>query len=64
MRDSVIDVAGTKLGYREAGAGATVLFLHGAAGAAWDPLLDRLSGGYACWRRSIRVSDAGRFRTG
>jgi hypothetical protein len=35
MRDSVIDVAGTKLGYREAGAGATVL-LHGAAGAAWD----------------------------
>jgi len=45
MRDSVIDLAGTKLGYREAGAGATVLFLHGAAGAAWDPLLDRLSGG-------------------
>src|SRR6195256_3434038 len=46
MRDLVIDVAGTKLGYREAGAGATVLFLHGAAGAAWDPLLDQLSGGY------------------
>jgi pimeloyl-ACP methyl ester carboxylesterase len=46
MRDSVIDVAGTKLGYREAGAGATVLFLHGAAGAAWDPLLDRISSGY------------------
>ena len=46
MPDSVIDVAGTKLGYREAGAGATVLFLHGAAGAAWDPLLDRLSDGY------------------
>ena len=46
MRDSVIDLAGTKLGYREAGAGATVLFLHGAAGAAWDPLLDRLSNGY------------------
>ena len=46
MRDSVIDVAGTKLGYREAGAGATVLFLHGAAGAAWDPLLDQLSSGY------------------
>src|SRR4029078_3818691 len=46
MRDSVIDVAGTKLGYREAGAGASVLFLHGAAGAAWDPLLETLSGGY------------------
>ena len=43
MRDSVIDVAGTRLAYREAGAGATVLFLHGAAGAAWDPLLDQLS---------------------
>jgi pimeloyl-ACP methyl ester carboxylesterase len=46
MRDSVIDVAGTKLGYREAGSGATVLFLHGVAGAAWDPLLEQLSGGY------------------
>ena len=46
MRDSVIDVAGTRLGYREAGAGATVLFLHGAAGATWDPLLDQLSGAH------------------
>jgi pimeloyl-ACP methyl ester carboxylesterase len=46
MRDSVIDVAGTKLGYREAGAGPPVLFLHGAAGAAWDPLLEQLSAGY------------------
>jgi len=46
MRDSVIDVAGTKLGYREAGSGAPVLFLHGVAGAAWDPLLEQLSGGY------------------
>ena len=46
MRNSVIDVAGTKLGYREAGSGATVLFLHGVAGAAWDPLLEQLSGGY------------------
>ena len=46
MRDSVIDVAGTKLGYREAGSGATVLFLHGVAGAAWDPLLEQLSGGH------------------
>src|SRR4051794_4888607 len=46
MRDSVTDVVGTKLGYREAGAGPTVLFLHGAAGAAWDPLLERLSSGH------------------
>ena len=59
MRDSVIDVAGTKLGYREAGAGATVLFLHGAAGCLTASAADT-----ACWRRSIRASDAGRFRTG
>ena len=45
MRESVIEVAGTKLGYREAGAGAPVLFLHGAAGASWDPLHDELSAG-------------------
>jgi pimeloyl-ACP methyl ester carboxylesterase len=43
MRESVIEVAGTKLGYREAGAGAIVLFLHGVAGASWDPLHDELS---------------------
>ncbi len=46
MRESVIEVAGTKLRYGEAGAGASVLFLHGAAGAAWDPLLDKLSAKY------------------
>jgi pimeloyl-ACP methyl ester carboxylesterase len=45
MRETVIEVAGTKLACREAGAGATVLFLHGAAGAAWDPLLETLSAG-------------------
>jgi pimeloyl-ACP methyl ester carboxylesterase len=42
MRESVIEVAGTKLACREAGAGASVLFLHGVAGAAWDPLLEHL----------------------
>jgi pimeloyl-ACP methyl ester carboxylesterase len=39
----MIEVAGTTLACREAGAGATVLFLHDAAGASWDPLLDALS---------------------
>ena len=42
MRESVIEVAGTKLHYAEAGAGATVLFLHGVAGASWEPLLEKL----------------------
>jgi pimeloyl-ACP methyl ester carboxylesterase len=46
MRESVIEVAGTKLRQREAGAGAPVLFLHGAAGAGWDPLLAELSARY------------------
>jgi pimeloyl-ACP methyl ester carboxylesterase len=46
MRETVIEVAGTKLACREAGAGATVLFLHDAAGASWDPLLETLSAGY------------------
>jgi pimeloyl-ACP methyl ester carboxylesterase len=35
--------AGTKLRYPEAGKGETVLFLHGASGAAWTPLLGLLS---------------------
>jgi pimeloyl-ACP methyl ester carboxylesterase len=38
-----IDLMGTKLRYLEAGAGATVLFLHGADGDTWSPLLDALS---------------------
>jgi len=46
MRQSEIEVAGTKLACREAGSGATVLFLHDAAGASWDPLLDALSARY------------------
>jgi pimeloyl-ACP methyl ester carboxylesterase len=43
MQETEIEVAGTKLRYCHAGAGATVLFLHDAAGASWDPLLDMLS---------------------
>ena len=43
MQETEIEVAGTKLRYRHAGAGATVLFLHDAAGSSWDPLLDALS---------------------
>lgn len=43
MQETEIEVAGTKLRYCDAGAGATVLFLHDAAGASWDPLLDMLS---------------------
>jgi pimeloyl-ACP methyl ester carboxylesterase len=46
MRESVIEAAGTKLACREAGTGATVVFLHSVAGASWDPLLDALSAGY------------------
>jgi pimeloyl-ACP methyl ester carboxylesterase len=43
MQESEIEVAGTKLRYCHAGAGPAVLFLHDAAGASWDPLLDALS---------------------
>jgi pimeloyl-ACP methyl ester carboxylesterase len=46
MKESTIEVAGTKLRCSEAGEGPTVLFLHGIAGAAWDPLLDRLAAKY------------------
>lgn len=38
-----IEVAGVKLRYAEAGEGPAVLYLHGAAGATWTPLLDELS---------------------
>jgi pimeloyl-ACP methyl ester carboxylesterase len=46
MQESIIDVAGTPLRYCEAGAGAIVLFLHDAAGASWDPLLERLTSAF------------------
>ena len=43
MRESSIDVNEQKLRVFEAGAGETVLFLHGAGGANWYPLLEMLS---------------------
>jgi pimeloyl-ACP methyl ester carboxylesterase len=46
MQDSVFEVAGTKLRYAQAGAGPIVVFLHGAAGASWDPLLEQLGEGW------------------
>jgi pimeloyl-ACP methyl ester carboxylesterase len=42
-----IEVAGITLRYLQAGDGPEILFLHGASGAGWNPLLDRLS---ADWR--------------
>jgi pimeloyl-ACP methyl ester carboxylesterase len=47
MRETVIDVGGEKLRFFEAGTGAPVLYLHGAGGANWYPLLEMLS---ARWR--------------
>jgi pimeloyl-ACP methyl ester carboxylesterase len=43
MRETVIDVAGQQLRCLEGGEGPTILFLHGAGGASWTPLLERLS---------------------
>ncbi len=43
IRETTIDVAGTRLRTLEAGEGPPLLFLHGAAGASWSPLLDQLS---------------------
>src|SRR5215470_8571633 len=43
MKEFSIDVAGAPLRCLEAGAGPTVLYLHGLAGAAFDPLLARLA---------------------
>jgi pimeloyl-ACP methyl ester carboxylesterase len=43
MHESVIEVAGTKLRVCEAGEGPAVLFLHSIAGAAWEPLLEKLA---------------------
>ena len=41
-----ISVAGFKLRYQQAGDGPTALFLHGAAGTEWSPLLEKLSAQY------------------
>jgi pimeloyl-ACP methyl ester carboxylesterase len=46
MKELEIDVRGQKLKFREAGGGATLLFLHGAGGSAWYPLLELLAGHY------------------
>lgn len=43
MRESMVDIGGTKLRVVEAGEGAPLLFLHGAGGAAWTPMLEGLS---------------------
>ena len=43
MQESEIEVNGTKLHLYEAGSGPTVLFLHGAGGSNWSPLLQFLA---------------------
>jgi pimeloyl-ACP methyl ester carboxylesterase len=43
MRESMIDVRGQSLRLCEAGSGAPLLFLHGAGGPNWYPLLEMLS---------------------
>ncbi len=41
---TIIDVRGTKIGLMRAGKGASMLYLHGAAGAAaWLPFMEKLS---------------------
>ena len=41
--EKTVEIAGTKLRTLEAGDGPAVLFLHGADGEIWSPLLDALS---------------------
>src|SRR6185312_15843431 len=43
MRETMIEVSGEKLRTLEAGSGDPVLFLHGAGGLNWYPLLEMLS---------------------
>ena len=43
MRDTYVEVTGERLHIFDAGAGETVLFLHGAGGANWYPLLETLA---------------------
>ncbi len=43
MRETTVDVNGQSLRVFEAGAGEPVLYLHGAGGAAWYPLLENLA---------------------
>jgi pimeloyl-ACP methyl ester carboxylesterase len=43
MQESIVAVRDWQLRVSEAGQGPTVVFLHGAAGASWSPLLEQLS---------------------
>jgi pimeloyl-ACP methyl ester carboxylesterase len=43
MKESTIEVNATKLHLYEGGTGETVLFLHGAGGSNWSPLLETLA---------------------
>ncbi len=43
MKDLEIDVRGFKLKVKEDGSGPPLLFLHGAGGSAWNPLLKVLA---------------------
>lgn len=43
MQEKTIDIGGQSLRMMEAGTGAPVLYLHGAGGLNWYPLLERLS---------------------
>jgi len=43
MQETTVNVIGQSLRIFEAGAGETVLYLHGAGGAAWYPLLENLA---------------------
>lgn len=46
MQECSIEVSGQSLRVCEAGVGPTILFLHGAGGANWSPLHERLSKGH------------------
>ena len=46
MKDVEVDVRGQKLRLKESGTGSTLLFLHGAGGWAWTPLLKLLAEKY------------------
>jgi pimeloyl-ACP methyl ester carboxylesterase len=46
MQESTVAVREWRLRMLEAGQGPTVLYLHGATGASWNPLLERLSANY------------------
>lgn len=43
MQETTVEVNGTRLRLCEGGRGATVLFLHGAGGCNWSPLLQLLA---------------------